>query len=110
LLERNRYTEEFKIEAVRLMLTRGERTVSDVAEALGVRANRLHRWRQRYESAVRNPAEYKRETAERAEVRRQRKQVEELKTEREILKRLSSLMCGWFRGARRVPSLCMREV
>ena len=90
MVERNRYTEEFKIEAVRLMLNRGERTVSDVAEALGVRANQLHRWRQRYESAVRNPAEYKRETAEQAEVRRLKKQVEELKTEREILKKAAA--------------------
>ena len=90
VVDRKRYTEEFKIEAVRLMLHRGERTVTDVADALGVRPNQLHRWRQRYESAVRNPAEYKRESAEQAEIRRLKKQVEELRIEREILKKAAA--------------------
>ena len=31
--KRKKYTEEFKREAVRLMLTRGERTVGDVAQS-----------------------------------------------------------------------------
>ena len=34
--KRNRHTEEFKREAVRLMLSRGERTVGDVAKSVGV--------------------------------------------------------------------------
>jgi transposase-like protein len=32
--KRNRHTEEFKREAVRLMLSRGERTVGDVAQSI----------------------------------------------------------------------------
>ena len=40
--KRRKYTDEFKREAVRLMETRGERTVGDVAESLGVAENLLH--------------------------------------------------------------------
>ena len=35
--KRNRHTEEFKREAVRLMLSRGERTVGDVARSVTCR-------------------------------------------------------------------------
>ena len=37
--KRKKYTDEFKREAVRLMLTRGDRTVSDVAQSVGVTEN-----------------------------------------------------------------------
>ena len=40
--KRNRHTEEFKREAVRLMLSRGERTVGDVAKSVGVTEGDLH--------------------------------------------------------------------
>jgi transposase-like protein len=39
--KRNRHTEEFKREAVRLMLSRGERTVGDVAKSVGVTGEEL---------------------------------------------------------------------
>ena len=42
--KRNKYTEEFKRDAVRLMRNRGERTVAQVADDLGVGTNQLHRW------------------------------------------------------------------
>lgn len=42
-----RFTEEFKIEAVRQVTERGHR-VADVAERLGVSAHSLYQWRKRY--------------------------------------------------------------
>lgn len=48
--KRNKYTEEFKRDAVRLMQNRGERTVAQVADDLGVPANQLHRWAAKLEA------------------------------------------------------------
>jgi transposase-like protein len=45
--KRKKHSEEFKREAVRLMETRGERTVADVAESLGVAENLLHAWKRK---------------------------------------------------------------
>jgi len=87
---RKRYADEFKIEAVRLMLNRGERTIADVAEALGVGENQLYRWRSRYEGAVHDPSKHARETAERAQIRRLKKENAELKMEREILRKAAA--------------------
>lgn len=88
--KRKRYPEEFKIEAVRLLLNRGERSVADVAESLGVGANQLHRWRARYEKAITAPAQHARETAEQVEIRRLKKEVEQLRMEREVLKKATA--------------------
>ena len=41
--QRKKYTEEFKRDAVRMMRSRGTRTVTEVADDLGVPANQLHR-------------------------------------------------------------------
>jgi transposase-like protein len=46
--KRKKHPEEFKREAVRLLETRGERTVSDVAASLGVAENLLHAWKRKY--------------------------------------------------------------
>jgi transposase-like protein len=46
--KRKKYTEEFKREAVQLMMTRGERTIADVATSLGVAENLLHSWKRTY--------------------------------------------------------------
>ena len=42
--KRRRYTAEFKAEAVRLVEQRGERTVAEIAQSLGVAENILHAW------------------------------------------------------------------
>jgi transposase-like protein len=86
--KRNRHTEEFKREAVRLMLSRGERTVGDVARSVGVTEGDLHRWRDKYGGAVRVTASIT-ETPEQ-EVKRLRKEVERLRMEREILKKAAA--------------------
>jgi transposase len=83
-------TEEFKIEAVRAFLNRGERTVEALAKSLGVSANQLYLWRERYQTAVERPAQHAQETAEQAEIRRLRKENEQLRMEREILEKATA--------------------
>jgi transposase len=85
-----RRSEELKIEAVRALLNRGDRTVEDVAKSLGVSTAQLYRWRDRYQRAVENPAQHAIETAEQAEIRRLRKENEQLRMEREILKKATA--------------------
>jgi transposase-like protein len=86
--KRNRHTEEFKREAVRLMQSRGDRTVGDVARGLGVTSGDLHRWRDKVGSAARVTAAPT-ETVEQ-ENKRLRKEVERLRLEREILKKAAA--------------------
>lgn len=43
-MQRNRYTKEFKLEAVRL-LEQADKTAADLALELGVRRNQLYKWR-----------------------------------------------------------------
>ena len=90
MAKRRRHPEEFKIEAVRLLLNRGERTIKEIGENLGVSANQLQRWRMRYEKAVLNPRQHARESAEQFEIRRLKKEVDQLKMEREILKKAAA--------------------
>jgi transposase len=86
---RKRHSEEFKRDAVRLLRNRGERTVAQVADDLGVAANQLYGWAKkldRQETAKRNDSG---ETLEQ-EVRRLRKEVERLRMEKAILKKAAA--------------------
>ena len=83
--QRKKYTEEFKQDAVRLMRNRGERTVAQVADDLGVTGNQLHRWAAQYEQKAVAKRNDKGETVE-DEVRRLRKENERLRMEKAILK------------------------
>ncbi len=85
--KRKKHSEEFKREAVRLLETRGERTVSDVAASLGVAENMLHSWKKKFgRVADQVRAERGGETAE-EELKRLRRENAQLKQEREILKK-----------------------
>lgn len=48
---RQRYTDELKAEAVRLVENGGGRTVGEIAESLGVAENMLHAWKRLHEGA-----------------------------------------------------------
>lgn len=68
---------------------RGERTVTEVAEGLGVRTNQLHQWR--VEMTQKGEAVSKPSEAESSEqIRRLQKRVRELEMEREILKKAAA--------------------
>lgn len=84
-----KYNEEFKKNAVRLMLNRGSKSVKQVAEELEIRVNYLYDWRERYGqelgySANRNDKQGH-SSVHNPEVERLRKQVRELEMERSFL-------------------------
>ena len=47
-MKNKRYPLEFKIEAIKRLNNRGDRSVADVAEALGVAESQLYMWRKRH--------------------------------------------------------------
>lgn len=84
-----KYTEEFRREAVRVVESRGNRTVRDVAESLGIAESLLHGWRAKYADTVASVREERGETPE-EELRRLRAEVAQLKRDREILKKAAA--------------------
>jgi transposase len=86
---RRKFTEEFKRDAVRMMRGRGDRTVADVADDLGISPNVLHRWAQKLDRDAIAKRNVDGETLEQ-EVRRLRKEVEVLRVEKAILKKAAA--------------------
>ena len=91
---RRQYTQEFKLEAVRLA-TAGDRAVSDVARELQVRPDMLRAWIRRAHVRAGQPAadvfpgHGKLPSAD-EELRRLRREVAQLKEERDILKKAAA--------------------
>ena len=79
------YPMEFKEEAVALVTEQGY-TVPKAAEALGVAANMLYRWK---ENAEKKNAGIVLSEDERTELKSLRKEVKTLRVEKEILKKAS---------------------
>lgn len=78
-----RYTEEFKIEAVKQVVERGHR-VAEVAERLGVSGHSLYNWIKRYDK----PVEQRQEDDDlQAENRRLKAELKRVSEERDILKK-----------------------
>lgn len=84
-----KYTEEFKREAVRQLEQRGERSGADLATSLGVRPAQLYQWRRQYSDTAAQARAERGETAD-EEVKRLRREVSELRREREILKKAAA--------------------
>ena len=85
--QRRFFTEEFKAEAVRLMSVQGM-PISQVARDLGVEAGVLRRWRRKHEGLPpRSAPPSKSVLPEPEELRRLRRETEQLRLEREILKK-----------------------
>lgn len=85
-VERRKYTEAFKQEAVRLMETSGK-PIAELARDLGINDNNLYRWRSVYGRQPQNSINGNVEVLE-AELKRLQREVEVLRQERDILKRL----------------------
>jgi transposase len=89
MASRRKFTEEFKRNAARLVQNRGNRTVADVADDLGIAANQLHRWVKAFGTQAQAKPEPSADDLV-AENRRLRKQVERLEMERTILKKAAA--------------------
>ena len=90
--KRARYTKEFKFEAVRL-LEQGEKTGAQLALELGVARNQLYKWQEQLRAkgetnAFRGPGA--KTLCERSEMERLKREVEELREERDILKKAAT--------------------
>ena len=87
LEQRRRFTKEFKLEAIQLVLSQGS-TATSVARNLGIKPNLLNRWIREYKAdneyafpglgKLKEPEE---------ELRRVRKELADTKMERDILKK-----------------------
>lgn len=85
-----RYTEEFKREAVRLLVTRDGQSAGDIAKSLGVQPSQLYEWRKRFgDMAV--AATNGRGEGKDEELNRLRKEVAQLRKEKEVLKKSVAL-------------------
>ena len=78
-----RYTEEFKIEAVRQVTDRGY-SVSDVADRLGVTTKSLYEWIKRYGD---EQAQHLQISEQQREIRRLKAALRRAEEERDILKK-----------------------
>ncbi len=79
----NRYTEEFKIEAVKQVTERG-RPLGEVAERLGISPWSLQRWKKHYAMP---PAERAEAADQSAEIARLKAELRRVTEEREIVKK-----------------------
>ncbi|HUC97998.1 MAG TPA: transposase [Candidatus Polarisedimenticolaceae bacterium] len=88
--ERKRFTSEFKREAVRLMDS-SEKPSSEIARQLGVRRNQLYKWKdqlsKRGAKAFGGPG---RRSEAGDEVGRLKRELEQVKEERDILKKAAA--------------------
>jgi transposase len=84
---RRKYDREFKLEAVRLV-TDGGRPVVEVARDLGIHENLLYNWRRKYldDSVHSFPGKGHLKPAD-EEMRRLKKELTDVKEERDILKK-----------------------
>jgi transposase-like protein len=81
-----RYTEEFKIEAVKQVTERGY-SASEVAKRLGINPNSLYTWLKRYSQS---PDKAKNLDDKQAEINRLRKELKRVTEERDILKKATA--------------------
>jgi transposase len=85
-MSNKRYTEEFKIEAVKQVTERGH-SVADVAARLGVSVASLHGWIKRYSQS---PQERQAQSSQQEEMRRLKAELRRVTEERDILKKAAA--------------------
>ena len=81
-----RYTDEFKIEAVKQVTERGH-SVKEVAERLGVTPHSLYGWKAKFDKPS---VVHRAELDQGAEVRRLKTEIRRLTEERDILKKAAA--------------------
>lgn len=85
-----RYTEEFKIEAIKQITERGYKQ-SEVAERLGVTIKSLHDWQKKY---GRPNKQHQTITDQQAELKRLKSELRRVTEERDILKEAAAFFAG----------------
>lgn len=86
-----RFTREFKIEAVRLA-DGGDKPLAQLARELGIRVNQIHKWRKELETKPGNAFPGSgRQAGPEGDMARLQREVDRLKTENEILKKAAIL-------------------
>ncbi len=80
------YSQEFKEEAIALVTGQGD-SVSEAAASLGIRTNQLYSWKKKQEESK---ADNLLTPDEKAELLGLRKEVKQLRMEKEILKKASA--------------------
>ena len=90
MTKRRKYSKEFKLDAINLVVEQGY-SQAEAARNLGINSNMLSRWIRQYQSdddsgqaSFRGNGNL---TAEQKEIKELKKQVKQLETEREILKK-----------------------
>ena len=82
-MSNKRYTEEFKIEAVRQVTDRGY-SVAEVARRLGTTTHSLYAWKRKYGP---DSTEHQEKAESEQEIRRLKKELRRVTKERDILKK-----------------------
>ena len=95
-MPQKRYTEEFKIEAVKQVTENGY-TVKSVCERLGVSDYSLYTWIKKYDTNVnfqRTPAKHSSGSDESARIKALEKELKRVTMERDILKEAAVYFAG----------------
>ena len=87
--KRRSYTREFKSEAVRLVTEEGY-TAAEAARSLGIHANLLTNWKQKFQAESEAAANGSLNGEEKEELRRLRAENKRLRMERDILKKAAA--------------------
>jgi len=87
--KRNRYTAEFKAEAVRMMRASGKPT-AELAKDLGLSEQSLYRWARQSDIDTKAEANGPLTTAEREELTKLRRELKKVEQERDFLKKTAA--------------------
>lgn len=87
--QRKSRPDSFKKDAVRRLMARGSKTITEIAAELGVSQSMLHRWRERFEPELTQGAQPSQE--DREEVERLRRRLRDLESENSLLKKAAAL-------------------
>lgn len=89
-MSHKRYTEEFKMQAVKHITENGH-SISEVGRRLGVTPKSLYSWLERYGD---NKEAYQQESVSQAEIKRLQKELKRVTQERDILKEAAVYFAG----------------
>ena len=83
--QRKIYPESFKKDAVRRLMARGSKTVTEIVKELGISESMIHRWREQFETELFGATQVSQ--GEREEVERLRRELWDLQVENSLLKK-----------------------